>query len=103
MEILIFDMLKVQKQIKVFSTKYKFDSESVEQKFLLLIEEVGEFAKAARKNIGMKTGSHSKDFNLEEEAADVFYVLNDIANKLGIDLEKSLNKKLEGFKKRKYK
>ncbi len=95
-------MLKTQKNVKTFSTKYGFNSESVEQKFLLLIEEVGEFAKAARKHIGMKTGSHSKDFHLEEEAADVFYVLTDVANKLNIDLEKALEKKLKEFKKRKY-
>ena len=95
-------MLKIQKQVKAFSTKYKFDSESVEQKFLLLIEEVGEFAKAARKNVGMKTGTHSKDFHLEEEAADVLYVLTDIANKFNIDLQKALNSKLAEFKKRKY-
>ncbi len=96
-------MVKTQEKIKAFSTKYKFDSESVEQKFLLLIEEVGEFAKAARKNIGMKTGEHSHDFNLEEEAADVLYVLADIANKFEIDLDSALNKKLEKFKDRDYK
>ncbi len=51
----------------------------------------------------MKTGEHSHDFNLEEEAADVLYVLADIANKFEIDLDSALNKKLEKFKDRDYK
>lgn len=95
-------MRQIQQKIKSFSTLHGFDSETTEQKFILLIEEVGEFAKATRKSIGMKIGNHSKDHQLEEEAADVLYVLADISNKLNIDLDQALDKKLKKFANRKY-
>jgi NTP pyrophosphatase (non-canonical NTP hydrolase) len=91
---------KIQAEIKQISTKNGFDDESVEQKFMLLFEEVGEFAKSVRELVGTKVGKHSKKFEASQEASDVMYVLTDICNKLGIDLEKSFNKKLAKIKKR---
>ena len=37
-----------------------FDKETVSQKFMLLLEEAGEFAKAARKISGIVTDTNSK-------------------------------------------
>jgi len=63
-----------------------FDKETVPEVFMLLIEEVGEFAKAARKVSGITTDKKSKVHDLEEEAADVFWLLIDLCNRLHIDL-----------------
>lgn len=93
-------MENIQKQIKELSSSKGYDKETVEQKFLLLIEEAGELAKAARKEVGMQVGKHSKESFLAEEAADVLYVLIDLANKLEIDLNKALIEKVEIIKNR---
>lgn len=66
-----------------------FDKETVPEVFMLFLEEAGEFAKAARKVSGVKVDNQSKVHDLEEEAADVFWLLIDLCNRLGIDLEKA--------------
>lgn len=66
-----------------------FDKETVSEVFMLFLEETGEFAKAARKVSGITTDKKSKVHDLEEEAADVFWLLIDLCNRLGIDLAKA--------------
>ncbi len=75
-----------QEQIKRLVVERGFDQETVPEVFTLLVEEVGELAKAIRKHNGQKTGEHSKIHEVEEEVADVFWLLLDICNRLDIDL-----------------
>jgi NTP pyrophosphatase (non-canonical NTP hydrolase) len=82
-----------QKLISELIVERGFDEESVAEVFMLFLEEAGEFAKAARKHTGIKTDSNSDSFALEEEAADVFWLLIDLCNRLNIDLEKAFLKK----------
>ena len=64
------------------------------EKFLLFIEEVGELAKAMRKTAGLyKEQAKPKNFELEEEFADVLSYLLDLANYFQIDLEKAFREK----------
>ena len=73
-----------------------FDKETVSEVFTLLIEEVGELAKAIRKFNGQKVDSNSKKHDVEEEAADVFWLLIDLCNRLNINLEQAfINKELK--------
>jgi NTP pyrophosphatase (non-canonical NTP hydrolase) len=72
-----------------------FDKETVPQMFMMLMEECGELAKAARKASGIHTDTASEKFKLEHEAADVFIYLLDICNKFDIDLEKAFREKEE--------
>lgn len=72
-----------------------FDKDSVEQRFMLLLEEVGEFAKAARGRAGMPFADDTKTKELEHEAGDVLNVLLGICNLLAIDLEKAYRNKEE--------
>lgn len=69
-----------------------FDDETIEQKFLLLVEEVGELAKAIRQNPDgkLKNSAHSKAHNSKEEIGDVLILLLDITNTLGIDAEAAI-------------
>lgn len=63
---------------------------------LLLLEKVGELAKAIRKNATNMSIDNSKINHydtIESEVADVFIVLSCICNKLNIDLYKSLKDK----------
>lgn len=82
-----------QQQIAGLVKQRGFDSETVPEVKMLLVEEVGELAKAIRKQHGMKVDSASKQHDVEEEAADVFWLLVDLCNRLGIDLEKAFTDK----------
>ena len=80
-----------------------FDKETAPEMFMLLLEECGEFAKAARKSAGLKTDEASMKFNLAHEAADVFIYLLSICNHYNIDLEQAFVAKEELNSKRQWK
>lgn len=66
-----------------------FDGQEAKEKMLLLFEEVGELAKAIRKEDAASSIDHEREANydsIESEVADVFIVLVSICNVLGIDL-----------------
>ncbi len=66
------------------------------EKFVLFIEEVGELAKAMRKAAGLyEEQAKPRDLNLEEEFADVFSYVLDLANCFQIDLEQAFRAKEE--------
>ena len=91
-----------QELIKQLVLKRGFDTETIPEVFMLLTEEVGEFAKATRKAVGVTTDSNSKIYNLNEEAADVFWLLIDLCNRLNINLEKAFADKEVINEKRKW-
>lgn len=65
------------------------NNQSVEQKMLLLTEEVGELAKSIRKekvNMLIDENKINNYDTIEGEVADVFIVLTSICNTLGINL-----------------
>lgn len=66
-----------------------FDEETVSQKFMLLLEEAGEFAKAAREQAHLAQSKDAAPEDVCDAAADVFTILLDICNQLNLDLEKS--------------
>lgn len=64
------------------------------EKFLLFTEEVGELAKAIRKNQGLyQEKARQKHLELEEEFADVLSYLLDLANYFQVDLETAFREK----------
>jgi NTP pyrophosphatase (non-canonical NTP hydrolase) len=63
-----------------------FEKETVDQTLILLMEELGELAKAVRKESGMKFSETTRRTELEEELADVQIVLLVLADKLGLDM-----------------
>lgn len=77
-----------------------FGKETVPEMFMLMIEECGEMAKAARKSQKIHTDKNSKEYHLDHEIADVFVYLLDICNHFNIDLEKAFREKEEINKKR---
>ena len=74
----------------------------MQEVFTLLVEEVGELDKAIRKSNGQKVDNNSQVHYIEEEAADVFWLLIDICNRLDIDLEKAFRAKEAKNQKRKW-
>ena len=77
-----------------------FDNNTISEIFMLLLEECGEMAKAARKTEKMRTDKNSQEFNLDHEIADVFIYFLDICNHFNVDLEQAFRAKEEINKKR---
>jgi NTP pyrophosphatase (non-canonical NTP hydrolase)/nucleoside 2-deoxyribosyltransferase len=70
-----------------------FDYEDAKDILLLLLEEVGELARAVRKRIGLKRGSPERENDVASELSDVVLYVLDLANNLGVDLGTSLVEK----------
>lgn len=82
-----------QELIQKLAIDRGFDEETVPEVFTLLVEEVGELAKAIRKQNGQKVDLAKKQHAVEEELADVFWLLLDLSNRLNIDLGKAFEAK----------
>lgn len=82
-----------QQLIRTLVVERGFDTETIPEVYMLLGEEVGELAKAIRKSHGMKVDDASKKHDVEEEAADVLWLLIDLCNRLDIDLEQAFRDK----------
>lgn len=85
-----------------------WNRDSVLEKFLLFIEEIGELAKEIRKQLGLyaekgKKGRKRSKKHLGHESVDVFNYLIDIVNHYHIDLEKAFRDKDRINQKRKWK
>jgi NTP pyrophosphatase (non-canonical NTP hydrolase) len=78
-----------QRYIKQVLSERGFDDETVSQKFMLLLEEAGEFAQAARERANLAQATDTSSEDLSDAAADVFTILIDICNKLNLDLERA--------------
>jgi len=92
-----------QQYIRDMVKERGFENNKTSELFMLFCEEVGEMAKAARKQENMKTDSASLKLDLGFETADVFIYLLDICNHFNIDLEKAFRDKEEINKKRVWK
>ena len=89
---------EIQSYIKEVMQIRGFNKEKSSDKILLLVEEVGELAKAIRKNENNLGIDKTKEYNyssIESEIADVFIVLLSICDILNIDLLKAFLDKEE--------
>lgn len=77
--------------------------DDVGQRFMLLLEECGEFARSARKQAGLKFADDTHKADAADEAADIFIILLGLCNLLGIDLEQAFRAKEEKNKQRHWK
>ena len=63
---------------------------------VILTEEVGELARIIARKYGDQSFKPSdKEYNLEDEMADVLWVLMCLANQTGVDLTKALEKNFD--------
>lgn len=76
-----------QQYVKQVMHERGFDDERLSQKFMLLLEEAGDFAQAARKKASLAQSTDASVEDLHDAAADVFAILLDLCNQLEIDLE----------------
>ncbi len=81
----------VDNWIKKYGVRY-FD---IKTNMLLLTEEVGELAKVVARQNGEQSTKENEILNLEDEIADVLWVITCIANQSGINLTDAFQKNLE--------
>ena len=77
---------KLQARIWQMNKDRGLNTEDASKKLVMLMEEVGELAKAVRKATGMKFTDTTKQTELSEELADVMIVLLGLASMMDIDL-----------------
>lgn len=95
----------IQQYVIAMEQERGFTQQGVVEQTLLLVEEVGELCKVIRKHhtsLGIDTGKEY-DFDTAGEVADVLIMLNAVANRLGVDIERALRDKEEQNKKRTWK
>ncbi len=88
------NIAEIQKYIQDMKKERKFDRVTIEREMMLFIEEIGELAKAIRKNTNgrLDIKKEYKD-NIEEELADCFIYLLSIANMNEVDMFKAFKEK----------
>ncbi|MFI3315507.1 MAG: nucleotide pyrophosphohydrolase [Rikenellaceae bacterium] len=57
---------------------------------ILLTEEVGELARVVARKYGEQSTKEGEVLDIEDEIADVFWVLTALANQTGVNLEKAI-------------
>lgn len=82
-----------QRYVQAVTDERGFNDETISQKFMLLLEEAGEFAQAAREKANLAQATDTGKEELDDAAADVFAILLDICNQLGLDLETAFIKR----------
>jgi NTP pyrophosphatase (non-canonical NTP hydrolase) len=88
---------KIDQWIKTYGVRYFNELTNM----ALLTEEVGELARVIARKYGEQSLKESdKEKNLEEEMADVLFVLICLANQTGVNLTDALLKNLEKKTKR---
>src|SRR5437762_690460 len=79
-------LAELQKYIWQMNVERGFSLEDPAKKMVMLMEEVGELAKAVRQQVGLKFTETTKRTEMAEELADVQIVLLGLASLLGEDM-----------------
>lgn len=85
-------LVDYQAYVKQMCIERGFTNHSIEQKFVKLLEELGELAQVSAKKAGLSV-SKERQASIAEEAADVLIVFMDLCNKLNVELETALRAK----------
>lgn len=88
--------LKVDEWIKDHGVRY-FDPMT---NLAVLMEEVGELSRVFSRKFGEQSFKEGETDNMEEEMADVLWVLMCLANQTGVDLTSALQQSIEKKTKR---
>ena len=81
----------VDNWIKTYGVRYFSELTNM----AILTEEVGELARIMARKYGDQSFKEGENHNLEDEMADILWVLMCLANQTGIDLTEALKKNIE--------
>lgn len=87
---------EVDRWIKTYGVRYFSELTNM----AVLTEEVGELARVIARKYGDQSFKPGEKDNLDEEIADVFWVLLCIANQTGVDLTEAFRRSIEKKTKR---
>ena len=87
---------EVDKWIKTYGVRYFSELTNM----AVLTEEVGELARVMARKYGDQSFKEGEKDNLDEEIADILWVLLCIANQTGVDITKAFRESLEKKTKR---
>ena len=87
---------EVDKWIKTYGVRYFSELTNM----AVLTEEVGELARVMARKYGDQSFKEGEKDNLDEEIADILWVLLCIANQTGVDITKAFRERLEKKPKR---
>ena len=91
---------EAQKQVENWIRTYGVRYFSELTNMAVLTEEVGELARVMARKYGDQSFKPGEKDNLDEEIADVFWVLLCIANQTGVDLTEAFRRSIEKKTKR---
>lgn len=94
---------ELQAYVKRTGQERGFSDETAQDSLMLILEELGEVAKAMRPLRGIKVASDSFHVELAHELADVQLLLLSLSNKLHIDLGKAVISKERRNRQREWK
>ena len=94
---------KLQEYVWQINLERGFNVTDPSKKLIMLLEEVGELAKAIRKTAGLKFTDTTKRTEVSEELADVQIVLLSLATMSGVDLYTAVKEKEAKNRKRAWK
>lgn len=94
---------ELQKYVWQMNVERGFNTEDPSKKLVMLIEEVGELAKAVHKEAGMKFTDTTKKTELTEELGDVQIVLLGLASMSNVDMLEAVREKEKKNRERKWK
>ena len=86
---------EAQKQVDVWIKQYGVRYFSELTNMAVLTEEVGELARVIARKYGDQSFKAGEKDNLDEEIADIFWVLVCIANQTGVNLTEAFQRSLE--------
>ena len=86
---------EAQKQVDVWIKQYGVRYFSELTNMAVLTEEVGELARVMARKYGDQSFKAGEKDNLDEEIADIFWVLVCIANQTGVNLTEAFQRSLE--------
>ena len=94
------ELSELQKRVDAWIREYGVRYFSELTNMAVLTEEVGELARVMARKYGDQSFKEGEKDNIEEEIADVLWVLLCIANQTGVDVTAALQKSMEKKTKR---
>ena len=94
------ELSELQKRVDAWIREYGVRYFSELTNMAILTEEVGELARVMARKYGDQSFKEGEKDNIEEEIADVLWVLLCIANQTGVDITKAFRESLEKKTKR---
>lgn len=83
----------IQEYVRQMVRHRNLNEANLHAEFVMLVEELGELAKAIRKSTGGKFAADTTQKEIEHEVADVLILLVGVSNMLGVDIERALRAK----------